>query len=315
VARGCGPNPFRPGGGSRLQLGIQAQASYQGNYDELSESVRAAQEDGGLPDLVTSYLYQAQAWETEESGPQAGQAKGRSQGAGTPGEVLVELDPYVDDPVWGFSPEEQSDFYPAYWEQDVVDGRRLGIPAQRSAQFLYYNLSWAEELGFDEPPATPEQFRRQACTAAEANQQDDDPDNDLTGGWIISTHYATVSAWIHAFGGEIARANASGSGGSYQFDTPEAEESLRFLRDLHDQGCAWLAEGENGDRVRQPPGPVRHRERGEHPPGRLSGGRRTTMSGPFCPSPVPEKASYLRLWSSFVILKSQPNDSLLPGCS
>jgi multiple sugar transport system substrate-binding protein/sn-glycerol 3-phosphate transport system substrate-binding protein len=152
----------------------------------------------------------------------------------------VDLDDYVNDPVWGFSPAEQADFIPAFWEARTVGGRRIGLPALQSAQVLFYNRSWAAELGFAGPPDTPAALRRQACAAAEAYRQDDDPANDGRGGLIFSTHPAALSGWISAFGGEIAPPD----GGGYRFDTPETRQALRFLRELYDAGCAWLPESE-----------------------------------------------------------------------
>ena len=34
------------------------------------------------------------------------------------------LDPYVDDPEWGLSSQEQDAVLPAFWERDVSDGER-----------------------------------------------------------------------------------------------------------------------------------------------------------------------------------------------
>ena len=200
---------------------IRVEATYQGNYDEMSEKVSTAINTGNYPHLVVGYNYQALTWASVR-------------------DVLVDLEEYVNDPVWGFTEEELADFYPVFWEQDVIGSKRVGIPAQRSAHFLHYNLTWAKELGFTSPPRTTAQFRRQACAAARANKQDDNPDNDSTGGWVISTNYSTVISWMYAFGGEIAEPEEKG----YQFNTPEVEKALTFLRDLYDNGCAWLAESQ-----------------------------------------------------------------------
>ncbi len=200
---------------------IRVEATYQGYYDEMSEKVSTALNTGNYPHLVVGYNYQALTWASAR-------------------DILVDLDDYANDPVWGFTEEELADFYPVFWEQDVIGSKRVGIPAQRSAHFLYYNLTWAEDLGFTSPPTTPAQFKRQACAAAQANQQDDNPDNDATGGWIISTNYSAVLPWMIAFGGEVAVSNEEG----YKFDTPDVENALTFLRDLYDDGCAWLAESQ-----------------------------------------------------------------------
>jgi ABC-type glycerol-3-phosphate transport system substrate-binding protein len=204
------------------QWGISVVARYVGNYDQMFDQVSAALEQGDTPDVVAAYHYQALAWDPSL-------------------DTLVDLSDYVEDPQWGLSESEASDFYPVFWEHDLQQGQRLGIPALRSGQLLYYNQSWAEELGFESPPTSPFQFKQQACAAASANQMDEDPNNDNTGGWIISTDYSAMLGWMRAFGSKIE----SPDGDGYQFNTPEVEDTLTFLRGLYDQGCAWLTESQN----------------------------------------------------------------------
>lgn len=201
------------------EWGIEVESVYQGNLDQMNSSVQTALAGGAAPDILVGYHYQALAWDGLRE--------------------LVDLSGYVSDPLWGLSPEEQESFYHAFWEQDVFDGKRVGVPAQRSGQALYYNVSWAREMGFSTPPVNAEQFRQQACAAAQANRQDADPGNDGSGGYILSTHYSAMMGWIAAFGGEAARPE-----GGYQFDAPAVEESFHFLRELYDSGCAWLTESD-----------------------------------------------------------------------
>jgi len=205
---------------------IKVQAASQEGFDGLDENMRAALERNDPPGLVTTYVYQALGW-----------MQGTSSG------LLIKLEPYLTDPIWGFDVGEIEDFPPAFWQSDVVEGRRLGLPAGRSAQLLYYNVTWAKELGFESPPATPEQFKSQACAAARANTQDDNPDNDTTGGWIISTRYSTLLGWMEAFGGEILTATDQG----YQFNTSSVNQAFTYLRGLFDTGCAWLAEEQSSE--------------------------------------------------------------------
>jgi ABC-type glycerol-3-phosphate transport system substrate-binding protein len=116
----------------------------------------------------------------------------------------------------------------------------LGIPAQGSGKVLYYNTTWARELGFDTPPETPQAFRQQACAAAGAALRDNDLQNDHKGGWIVSIDYTAVLGWIYATGGDVV----APGGARYTFDTPEAAQAFTFLRDLLDRGCAWLSESQ-----------------------------------------------------------------------
>jgi multiple sugar transport system substrate-binding protein len=200
------------------EWGIQVNATYQGNLDELYAKTEAL-EAAARPDILAVYLPRAIAWD-------------ESQG-------LVDLNAYVDDPLWGMSVDEQASFYPALWEQDRYEGRRLGLPAQRFASLLYYNQTWGGELGFANPPTTPDEFREQACAAAATKLQDDNLQNDALGGWIISTEHPAMLSWLDAFGSNIL---ASGdSQGTYNFDTRQTEAAFTFLRQLYDRGCAWIS--------------------------------------------------------------------------
>lgn len=201
------------------EWGISVQANGLGDYKLLAEQVSQAISAGDKPDIVAAYDYQSMAWD----------------------ELLVDLSAYVDDPVWGWSASEQTDFYSPFWEQPAGSEARTSLPAQRSAQVLFYNLTWAKELGFRTPPATFEQFQEQACAAAQVNLEDDRADNDKTGGWIISTDYPGVLGWLYASGSEIVRQDGKG----YRFNTPQVEEALGLLRELYENGCAWLSENQD----------------------------------------------------------------------
>jgi multiple sugar transport system substrate-binding protein len=201
--------------------GILVTAVPYPGYDALEKSLETSFQTSGAPQVTLGYLHQLLAWEKSHN--------------------LVDLLPYVNDPQWGLTSTEQADFYPLFWNQDVIDGRRLGMPAFRSGQLLLYNQSWARELGFEQPPANPDQFMQQACAAASANQRDKQPENDGTGGWIISTDYSAMLGWIYAFGGDVLKMPEPGLGQSvYQFDTPENEEAFTFLRAVYQNSCAWL---------------------------------------------------------------------------
>jgi ABC-type glycerol-3-phosphate transport system substrate-binding protein len=197
----------------------------QAGLDALGQNVAASLQTGQAPDVATGYLHQALAWD----------ATGK----------VVDLRGYLDDPVWGLSLADQADFYPVFWEQDVVDGKRLGIPALRSGQLLFYNETWARELGYTAAPITPEQFAEQACAAARVYRRDASLANDGSGGWIIATDYPAILGWIYAFGGKVLKEPEPGLDQSaYRFNNPRVEETFTFLRGLFEDGCAWLAPSE-----------------------------------------------------------------------
>ena len=200
---------------SENEYGITVQAVSQGNYDDLYSAVDAAIQSRETPHLTVGYNYQIGNWAAQ-------------------GQV-VNLNNYVSDPQWGLSEAEQADFIPVIWEQDLMEGERIGFPAQRSAQVMVYNQSWAEEMGYAEPPTTPQEFKEQACAATQAKKLDADPANDGQGGWAINTTPVAFLTWLYAFDGQALTPQQDG----YRFNTPQSEKSITFLKSLYDAGCAW----------------------------------------------------------------------------
>ena len=198
------------------QWGIVVNQAGYGDYTTLFEAVNTAIQSGGTPDLVSSLPEQALAWNT--SG------------------LVVDLSPFLNDPTLGLGSGGGADFPAVFWAQDNLGGKQLGIPAQRSARFLFYNKTWAHELGFTNPPATADEFRQQACAANAFFRKDADPQNDGYGGWIVDTDWQTIYSWMLAFGGGVLDGN-----GSYGFQTDPNLAALQFLKTLYDDNCAWLA--------------------------------------------------------------------------
>ena len=126
------------------EYGITVTPINQTGYSEQFTAMNAAINTGDLPDVVVGYNNQYLAWDSA-------------------GDVIEDLNPYVNNPSFGFTGEEVADFYPAIWASDSVGDEQLGIPAQRSGAYYFYNYTWAQELGFDNPPTTPAEFKEQAC--------------------------------------------------------------------------------------------------------------------------------------------------------
>ena len=196
--------------------GISVNAIYQGDLNELYEKINIAEPDIGLPNLAVGTNYQIQSWINT-------------------GKPVAGLDTYVNDPEWGLSTQEVADFDEIFLNQDIKDGKRFAMPALRSAQLLFYNTTWAEELGFPSPPKTPEQFKTRACIAARANLSNDKTEDDGSGGWLINTTPSSILSWMYAFDSTVTLPNGAG----YQFNTPNVEAALEFLKELFDEGCAY----------------------------------------------------------------------------
>ena len=121
----------------------------QGGYGDIYTKMIAGIPTGDVPSLVVAYQNQALAYH---------QAGG----------LVDNLDDYVLDPTWGLNEAEIADFVPSFFQQDVSeDGIRIGFPPNRSLEGLYYNQTALEELGYDGPPTTWEEFREMACAFTE----------------------------------------------------------------------------------------------------------------------------------------------------
>ncbi len=195
------------------EWGIIVSAESKGNFSELFLQTDAALDGSGGSQVVIAFPEHALGWR----------------------ESVVDLNPYLDDPVYGMNVLERSDFANAIWMQDELDGVRYGVPAQRTGRFLLYNQTWARELGFDSPPATPSEFEGQACAANQALRKDTDPKNDSFGGWLIDADAMTALSWLTAFGG-----GAQDEQG-YRFLMPDNITAFQYLKVLQQKNCAWVA--------------------------------------------------------------------------
>jgi multiple sugar transport system substrate-binding protein len=196
------------------EWGILVNPTGYGDYTGLFEAVNTALDSGQSPDLVAALPEQTLAWD----------------GSG----AVVDLNPYLSDPSWAMA-DASADLPSVLWAQDYVNGRRLGLPAQRSARFVLYNQTWGRELGFTSPPATADDFRQQACAANAAFRVDANSQNDGYGGWIVDTHWQTTYAWLLGFGGGVT------AGEAYAFRTDPNILALQFVKSLFDNHCAWLS--------------------------------------------------------------------------
>ncbi len=197
------------------EWGIKVAAESQINFTNLYENTTASLPTADKPDMVIALPEHALEWD----------ANG----------VVTDLMPYVQDPAYGI---DSSDIPNVFWNQDHFGGRRVALPAQRTARFLLWNEEWAGEIGFDSPPDAPDDFKQQSCRAQQAMLKDEVPQNDFMGGWYADTEPMTAYAWLLAFEGGVL------DGSDYRFLTPHNIEALTFLRELSENLCAWqLANG------------------------------------------------------------------------
>ena len=157
--------------------GITVEVRRFGGEQDLWDQVSQGILDGETPNLIAAPSEQLVEWQA-------------------PQQVFVDLNDYIFSSAYGLSPMEQSDYYSNIWNADVINGFRLGMPATRTGQVLYYNTSWAKELGFSEPPKTPADFKAQACAATQANANQHLVKSYGTGGWLIDSSWQTDLSWF-----------------------------------------------------------------------------------------------------------------------
>jgi ABC-type glycerol-3-phosphate transport system substrate-binding protein len=193
----------------------------QGGQGDLQDAVNAAIATGELPNVTPGFPNAIATW--------------YNVGA------IAELNDFINDPNFGLSAEELDAIYQANLDAGrLADGTQIGMPIHQSANVLFYNHTWAQELGFNAPPATAEEFKEQTCAAAAANNEDDNPDNDGTGGLVTRGIGASdVAAWLFAFNGSFLNE----AGDAYNMNTEQMKEVGLFLKDLRDSGCWFTTEG------------------------------------------------------------------------
>ena len=194
------------------EWGIVVNALSKTNFSELFSQTDAALENAANPNIVIAFPEHAIGWR----------------------EHVVDLNPYVRDPIFGMSALEMSEFPSVIWMQDEVDGLRLGMPAQRTGRFILYNQTWARELGFVSPPQTSFDFEEQACAANQALAKDTDDNNNSLGGWMIDANAVSSLSWLIAFDGGVQEEQG------YRFLTNNNIDAFKFLKVLQQKGCAWV---------------------------------------------------------------------------
>lgn len=195
--------------------GITITQETQGSYADIFRKMLGLLGTPEVPDLVVAYQNQAATYQLSDA--------------------LVDMTSLLQSPKWGMSAEEQADFFPAFFQQDVFplfDNARLGMAPNRSTEVLYYNRDWLAELGYDEPPSTPEAFKEVACKAIRTPFSKADGSGAM--GYQLSLDASRLASWTFAFGGDVFDYETH----RYTYDSEGAQQAMAFLQDLYAEGCA-----------------------------------------------------------------------------
>ena len=194
--------------------GIQARGISYSGYNDLYYAVNDAIRDDNLPDLIIGLNTHFLEWDHDA-------------------DLFINLTPYLVDTEFGLGAQEEMDISPVFLEQDQDGEKQIALPLLRSLHGIFYNITWAKELGYTAPPTTPAELKEQACQAAIANNTDSIRGNDGTGGWMITQDPNPTLGWLYAFEAEVHTPTG------YLFETPDVEEAFYFMKELYQEGCAW----------------------------------------------------------------------------
>ncbi len=195
--------------------GLKIKVVPQLNLLLLSSNVEKALGKPEQPDLVVALPEQILAWQPQ----------------------LLDLTPYMAQKEIGL---DAGSIPAGFADQSRLNGLPYALPAARSARFIFYNASFAHDLGFDSAPGSLDEFRKQACAANAFWKQDTDQTNDGFGGLVLDglddPNWQTGFSWLVAGGGQVY------SEGAFHFNTPENISAMGFVSQLRDDDCAWLSD-------------------------------------------------------------------------
>jgi multiple sugar transport system substrate-binding protein/sn-glycerol 3-phosphate transport system substrate-binding protein len=197
------------------EWGITVEGLNQGDYDAIREAMNAGIISGELPNLVSGFANDAISYYVDEG--------------------VIDLDPYFNDPTYGYTAEEAAKLNQSIlnlYVFDNMDGVRLGIPSQVSANVLVVNLSMVQALGFDGPPETYDDFLAIACAAAGT-------EGNL--GYPIKGGASDVESHLSGLGGSIFQ------DGRYVFTSPAFIQVLEVFKKVYDDGCAYIPDSQFGN--------------------------------------------------------------------
>ncbi|MFG2429452.1 sugar ABC transporter substrate-binding protein [Streptomyces sp. NPDC048590] len=136
--------------------------------------------------------------------------------------ALDTLEP-VDEKVF-----DKADFFPATWDNNVVDGTAYGVPWYADVRGLYYRTDLAEKGGVDKAPATWEDHHKLAEAYRKAGSQ-----------WGTALQPGNTGAWqgwlqfLYSEGGDIV-----GEDGRSALGSPEAVKALETWGSYFKDGLA-----------------------------------------------------------------------------
>lgn len=152
------------------------------------------------------------------------------------------LSDFINAPELSFENSSVSPIMPVMLAEEDQDGEYFALPLWAEPAFLFYNKTWAIELGFEDTPTDLAGFAEQACAAGKASYSEKEQGKHGTGGWIISSDPEDVMSWLLIFAQDDQT-----PGGILRSENGDVfSDTAAWLRNLYDNGCAW------NSRVKEP---------------------------------------------------------------
>jgi len=210
------------------EYGIKVTAEYAGSYNDIFNKMLPILNTPDVPDVVVGYQNQVATYQLANA--------------------MFDMNELINHPKYGLTKEEQDDFFPGFFAQDVFSlfgGQRLGLAPNRSMEVLYYNQDWLTELGYDGPPTTPEQFKEMACKAAVTPFSGATAGAASPTGYELSIDTSRFASWTFAFGGDMFDYTAN----QFTLNSDAAVQAWTFIQSLFADGCARLVTENYGDQT------------------------------------------------------------------
>ncbi len=205
------------------EWGITVKPEYGGPYPDLHKKTLASIAFGSPPEMA--FTYHSRVAEYAQA------------------DVIQPLDGYLANEKYGLTAEDLQDYFPVFLAGDrypAFNGKLLSLSPSLGMEVMSYNVDMLNELGYENPPATWDEFKAMCMDAT--RDTDGDGVND-TFGYALSPSGSTFAGWVWSRGGELL----SKDGQRIMFQE-QGLEALTVLRDLIYGGYAYQVIEEHGDR-------------------------------------------------------------------
>lgn len=199
------------------EFDITVIAEYQGDYGDLFYKMLDVVNTMDVPDLVEAYQYQAATYQIANA--------------------LVDMTSLFDSDKWGISETDRKDFFNRDMAQEIYPtfgNSRLSFPQNRLMEVLYYNIDWLNELGYNNPPTTPEEFMEMACKAT--NQPFRKATSEGNVGYEMKIDASIFASWTFAFGGDIFDYDNV----QFSYNNEAAIAAMTFVQTLFANNCGLI---------------------------------------------------------------------------